>query len=304
MKVLVRITLCWIASAAGMASGATAYERFEHPKGDYALDCPSRWERSYGLQTLNLKPVGGQTRLSIGLYPRKWEGPGMPKNFAADALERAKGLGRMDLRDTIKVSGRDAQRLIWTETVEPKDQAGNKLAGPRAEAIVVVPYGKRFYVLRLAAIGDEFTRNREQFDRTVSSFQLAAAGEQQTEWAGTYDGPDEARMMVARSPEEFHRMIRVFGLNRLPHEVDFGTQMLVAISMGRRLTGGYAVRILDATERDGVAYVRYQERVPGRGQFVTQALTAPYHVKVLSRTDAAKVRFEKLCEPEIYEPDR
>jgi hypothetical protein len=65
-----------------------------------------------------------------------------------------------------------------------------------------------------------------------------------------------------------------------------------------RRTGGFSVHILGVEERDGVLYVRYRERAPRPDQFVTQALTAPYHVRVLPRLGAPTVRFERVTQPE------
>ena len=76
---------------------------------------------------------------------------------------------------------------------------------------------------------------------------------------------------------------------------DFGKHMLVAISMGQQPTGGYAVSIEDAVEFEGVLTVRYRERAP-KGDFVTQALTFPYHLKLLPSSKDGKVRFEKIVD--------
>lgn len=111
---------------------------------------------------------------------------------------------------------------------------------------------------------------------------------------GIYDGPAQALAMVARTPGEYQKMIRTFGADLLPPMPDFNTQMIVAISMGQRRTGGYSVTILGIEERNRVLYVRYRERVPKKDELVTQALTAPYHIKVLPHSDATKVLFEKI----------
>jgi hypothetical protein len=65
--------------------------------------------------------------------------------------------------------------------------------------------------------------------------------------------------------------------------------------MGMRLTGGYAVEILGAEEHDGILTIRYRERSPRPNEFVTQAVTAPFHVRLLPRSDAQRVRFERVA---------
>ncbi|MBI3015510.1 MAG: protease complex subunit PrcB family protein, partial [Candidatus Tectomicrobia bacterium] len=55
--------------------------------------------------------------------------------------------------------------------------------------------------------------------------------------------------------------------------------------------------ILSVQEREGVLYVRYRERRPQPGEFVTQAFTTPYHVRVVPRRDAQAVVFEHVYPP-------
>jgi len=121
-----------------------------------------------------------------------------------------------------------------------------------------------------------------------------------TEWSGMYDGPHEAGMLSARNPEELQRMIGFFGesVKKLIPEggIDFKTSMLAGISLGQKRTGGYSVTIVDAREKDGVLYIRYRERKPGPRSIVTQAITAPFHLKVLSASTAGSVRFDKIDE--------
>jgi len=123
------------------------------------------------------------------------------------------------------------------------------------------------------------------------------------EKASIYDGPGRAAAMVARDAKEFARMTEVFGKDRLPPKLNFKQYLVAAVSMGQRRTGGYAVTILETEDREGILYIRYRERTPGHGEFVTQALTSPYHAKLLPAGTSEKVLFEKVCEPEIHEPD-
>lgn len=53
---------------------------------------------------------------------------------------------------------------------------------------------------------------------------------------------------------------------------------LVLISLGERPTGGYAVTVRSVEDVEGVTRVVVEEKAPGPGQMVTQAITHPYTI--------------------------
>lgn len=61
-------------------------------------------------------------------------------------------------------------------------------------------------------------------------------------------------------------------------EVNFETEIVVAVVLGQRPTGGYSVGIDEVltTESGGQIQVQFTESVPGDECGVTQALTSPY----------------------------
>lgn len=169
------LPLAVLAVAAIPASAAIDYHRFVHPKGDYALEYPSGWKRSVGMETLKLSPKGVSgklIRISIEKHPFGTHDPATPAAFIADLLKKAEGLRRLDARDTIKVSGKDAERLVLTDTMALKDKAGTKLSGPMTEVAVAVAFQKGCYVLRLSALSADMASARPEFDRLVSGFKL------------------------------------------------------------------------------------------------------------------------------------
>ena len=121
------------------------------------------------------------------------------------------------------------------------------------------------------------------------------------QWRGAYGGPERETTLLARNPAEWLRMQSLFNLSGPLPTIDFATHMVAAVGLGSRSTGGYSATILGVEERGGILYVRYRERTPQPGEFVTQAFTAPYHVKVFPRSDPAKVLFEKVKGPERSE---
>ena len=117
------------------------------------------------------------------------------------------------------------------------------------------------------------------------------------QWKGTHGGPAQPTMLLARNREQWLQLQQVFNLRGPLPNVNFSTHMVLAIGLGTRPTGGHEVTILGAEERKGILYIRYRERRPSPGEFVTQALTSPYHIKVLPRSEVQKVFFENVQEP-------
>lgn len=167
----------WTACAALPVRAALSYERFAHPKGDYSLEYPSGWKRSVGMETLRLHPAGAAGKLltlTVEKHPLNKKEAATPAGFIDQLLKDAQGLRHLDSRDTIKVSGKDAERLQFTETTPLKGKMGTMLAGPMTEVVVVVPFGKGFYAVRMTGIGADFASARPEYDHLVSGLTLGA----------------------------------------------------------------------------------------------------------------------------------
>lgn len=65
-------------------------------------------------------------------------------------------------------------------------------------------------------------------------------------------------------------------------KVNFDTHTVIAVFMGRRMTGGHAVKITSIEENDKLV-VRVSESGPSPRAMVTMALTSPYHVVVVPK---------------------
>ncbi|MBN1571985.1 MAG: protease complex subunit PrcB family protein [Deltaproteobacteria bacterium] len=68
-------------------------------------------------------------------------------------------------------------------------------------------------------------------------------------------------------------------------EVDFKKDMVVAVSPGPRMSGGYDVEIVEIVEMEGklVVEIRYSE--PGPSAIVTTAITQPHHIVSTPKRD-------------------
>ena len=65
--------------------------------------------------------------------------------------------------------------------------------------------------------------------------------------------------------------------------------MVVALFLGQKSTGGYSVEITRAELDGSNLRFYYRERNPPPGAMLTQALTQPYHLVRLSRSEAVPV---------------
>lgn len=104
---------------------------------------------------------------------------------------------------------------------------------------------------------------------------------------GYYSQFKKAGMKAIRSEDEWAAAQTQFqsAPNSLP-AIDFGKDMLIIAAMGQRNTGGYQIKITKITASEESLVIHYQTRTPAASDFVTQALTNPYHIIRLPRTEA------------------
>lgn len=295
MKQLLRLFLFMVTVTTSFAAYATEHQSLADPDGRFVLEYPSSWKPLWGLQTVNFShPENKEVDIRIRAFPRNREDSRTPEEYVAETIKSV-GLygGYLDRKGVITVSGRDATSL---EFVEDHGRWGSA-----SGVDIIVPDGPQYYVVSLFGKGTDVAIVRAEFDRIVSSLRLRQAPQALLEWSGTFDGPQEVTRMVARTPAELRSMIGIFGRDMVGTVIpdsgfDFSAYMLVAISMGQKPTGGYWVKINDVIRRDDVLSVRYREHIPGQNEYVTQALTAPFHIKVFPRSEGGTVLFEREAE--------
>jgi hypothetical protein len=108
-----------------------------------------------------------------------------------------------------------------------------------------------------------------------------------------YRGPqsqiEEPREVTIRSAADWSALWKAHAPAAPVPVVDFTREMVVAVFLGTRPTGGYAVEIasIEATRNEVIVTYRVDE--PARDAMVIQALTAPAHVvRVESRKGSVK----------------
>ena len=146
-------------------------------------------------------------------------------------------------------------------------------------------------------IGGKITRIFKIFViACVSLFLLVQIAESQPsdqgEWRSSYSGQVIPRTVVARTQAEWQNLWKMAGQVQPEYSFDPSSEMVVGIFLGVRRTGGYAIEITRAEERDGRFVIDYIVDEPSPGEFVTQALTTPSLIKIFPRTDL-EVVFER-----------
>jgi hypothetical protein len=106
---------------------------------------------------------------------------------------------------------------------------------------------------------------------------------------GLASGVDEPVHAVVRSQTEWaalwSRHMRTQTAPPPPPTVDFSRDMVVALFMGARPTGGYAIAITKAERTAAGLSIHYRTARPDPSTMQAQALTQPFHLIALPRVD-------------------
>jgi hypothetical protein len=114
--------------------------------------------------------------------------------------------------------------------------------------------------------------NKRAAGRAVA-YEVLAQGVQPAEAVG----PSARGERIIESPDDFARAYQAL-VGRRPPEVDFDANVVVALYMGKRPTGGYVIEVERVREVGDAIEVRAVATQPGSGCITTQAITAPYQL--------------------------
>jgi len=110
---------------------------------------------------------------------------------------------------------------------------------------------------------------------------------------GPNSGIDDTREVVVRSQAEWDALWKSHAGVQPAPSVDFSRELVAAVFLGTRHTGGFRVDITGHRREESTLIIEYVERVPAADGIVTQALTSPFHIVKLPRFDGP-VRFRKI----------
>lgn len=120
----------------------------------------------------------------------------------------------------------------------------------------------------------------------------------QTVLKGYQSGVRESVQIVARSQSEWSALWKRHTLTEptpptLP-TIDFNKEIVVAVFLGEKPTGGHDIEITNVEQRDGGLVVSYAERSPQPGGMVTQAFIQPFHIVRIVAQSTGTVSFRRL----------
>lgn len=126
------------------------------------------------------------------------------------------------------------------------------------------------------------------------------------EWKGVHANRETSGQIVARDLKTWQDAWKTMQGNVKPGpdtpQTDFNKNEIIAVFMGQKPSGGYAVEIVGVEKKTDKLVVKVKESSPPPDAMVTMALTSPYHVVEIPRTDLA-VEFVNQAAPPKATPD-
>jgi hypothetical protein len=108
------------------------------------------------------------------------------------------------------------------------------------------------------------------------------------EWTGAFSRQETANRVVVKDQKAWEDLWAIMNGRIRPQpelpKIDFDKQMVIGVFMGSRNSGGYSVKIT-GIESNGKLTVKVKETSPGRGMAGAAALTQPYHVVLVPKSD-------------------
>jgi PrcB C-terminal len=106
---------------------------------------------------------------------------------------------------------------------------------------------------------------------------------------GVFSGVAEARREVIRDPASWEKLWKEHATSEKSAEiipaVDFANEMVIAVTMGDRRTGGYSVEIERVEPAEKSLKIFVKQTAPRPGTMTIQTLTAPFHFVAVPKSD-------------------
>lgn len=110
---------------------------------------------------------------------------------------------------------------------------------------------------------------------------------------GTYSAVEDKREILLNNNEDFQKLMAdVYkNLDQMPRipVVDFNKNSVVAVFIGNRSNGGFMVAIDSITEGSKNLTVNITETTPGKNCMVTDAITRPFTLVKIPKTESKLV---------------
>lgn len=106
---------------------------------------------------------------------------------------------------------------------------------------------------------------------------------------GGFSGIQQPLQQVITDPAQWEKIWTAHNAGRKSEqarpEIDFTKEMVIVAAMGRKNTGGYSIEISKAEPSGGKLMIYVTRKAPRPGGMSLQALTAPFHMAALPKTD-------------------
>lgn len=117
----------------------------------------------------------------------------------------------------------------------------------------------------------------------------------QTIFKGYQSAVREPMQIIARNKAEWKALWDKHGAaESKPPAVDFRREIVIAVFLGEKPTGGHEIAITDVEQIDGKLVVSYVGKGPPPGGLVTQAFTQPFHIVRVAAQGSETVSFRRL----------
>jgi len=115
------------------------------------------------------------------------------------------------------------------------------------------------------------------------------------EWKGYHCGYAEAARLVIKTEDRWKEVWGKVHLLRLPQQdlpkIDFQKELVIAVFMGERKSGGYEIEIRKIIKTEKEIVVEVEEKEPSPESLQSMALTQPYHIVVV-KSSPLPVKFQ------------
>ncbi len=92
-------------------------------------------------------------------------------------------------------------------------------------------------------------------------------------------------LAVIEKQRDFAKLFKTLSADKKVPEIDFSEHMVLLAHMGTQKSTGYSIEITELTAFDHHIRARVVSRVPGRNCMTATALTHPYHLVRIPKTD-------------------
>jgi hypothetical protein len=110
---------------------------------------------------------------------------------------------------------------------------------------------------------------------------------------GANSNIDGAQQVVVRTAADWDALWKQHAAGKPLPAVDFAREMVAAVFLGSRPTGGFGVEMVGAGAKAGAFVVQYRETKPAPDAITAQVITSPFLLVALTKVDG-DVKFERV----------